>query len=158
GCAESGGRDRRQVETGRFAFDRGRSEIEAAPAAGLGHARIDGHDLVTAPNDLDQRRHGELGRTHEHNAQRHFTNPSRMAISSIPSISHPRLVSRQRKTWMASALGLARVPLRKRRKSGEPQLAASIPATKVGNSNYSAARFAALVNFLSTRSRLSLDR
>ena len=49
--AQRRGREHRQGETARLAFDRARRDIEAAPAAWLGRTRIDGHDPVTAPDD-----------------------------------------------------------------------------------------------------------
>ena len=63
-------------------------------AGGLGRARIDRDNLVPAADDLDQRRHREVGRAHEHEAQRHLTPPRRRASrhrrrrsSRSPSVS-----------------------------------------------------------------------
>jgi hypothetical protein len=53
-------------------FNRRRLQLQAAPPARLRRAGIDGRDLVAVGDELQQRRHGEIGRTHEDQAERHW--------------------------------------------------------------------------------------
>jgi hypothetical protein len=63
GLHRGGGEDRQAHGLGE-GVDRGRGQLLAAPAR-LGRLGIDGHDLMAAGDDLGQRRHGEVGGTHE---------------------------------------------------------------------------------------------
>ena len=74
------GREHRHGEAARLALDRARRELQAAAPGGLGRAGIDRRDLVAAADDLDERRHREVGRAHEYDAQRHVR-PSRRRAS-----------------------------------------------------------------------------
>ena len=59
-----------KAEAPRLALDRRRLQIHAA-AGRLRRARIDRRNLMAAPDDLDQRRHREIRRAHEDEAERH---------------------------------------------------------------------------------------
>src|SRR5581483_3549716 len=60
----------RQTKSPRLALNWHGLNVHAA-AGGPGCARIDRRDLVPARGKLDQRRHGELRRAHENQAERH---------------------------------------------------------------------------------------
>ena len=91
-------------------------------------------------DEFEQRRHREIGRAHEDQAERHESeNPGTISVYSVMAGLVPAihvLWCSEKRTWMPG----------------------SSPAMTVGEWAYSAARLAALVNFFSTRSRFSFDR
>ena len=58
------------TEPPRLLLDRGRLQLHAAPG-GLCRAGIDRRDLVAMGDEFQQRRHREIGRAHEDQAERH---------------------------------------------------------------------------------------
>ena len=69
GTLQSFRRQNRQPKPLRFARDRARPQLHAASGR-LWRARIDRHDLMSGTDDFQKCGHGEIGRAHEHEAQR----------------------------------------------------------------------------------------
>ena len=90
-------------------------------------------------HEFQQRRHREVGRAHEDQAERHEADDPDGASLSVMAGLVPAIhvFVRRERTWM-------------------PGTSPGMTIDRVAA--YSAARFAALVNFFITRSRFSFDR
>jgi hypothetical protein len=126
-CSERCGREHRQTETPRFALNRGRLQLEPAAAARLRRARIDRRDVMAARHEFGQRRQREIRRAHEDEAKRH----------GFLLLSPRRRGEERSYTVCVRVFSLT---------GGCGVTGLVVPAS-----------FAALVNFLIARSRLSLE-